>query len=174
MESKMEKNREERRDVILYIHSEGGHKEEMRLLLNHLNSTCKKYSAFEKISICENNNTINEQQVNYSTLPIRDKYSMIKTYKNIFTHLYDVLKILLEIRRKYNVVMILSTGAGISILPILFFKFSKAQSIHFESDCRFTTKSLSGRVLYKIVDKFYVPHKSLQKLYKNSHYAGQL
>jgi len=165
------KNKKEK--VVLLIYGEGGHKSEMKRLLTYVNNDCveNKY-----ITIYENGDLLDEKNIydNYEFPTIRDKYSKIKTIVNTFTGFLKIISLLFKIRHKYDVKVILSTGPGISILPSYFFKIFNTKLIYIETDCRFTTKSLTGKLLYFIADKFYVPNKSLLELYPKSEYCGRL
>ena len=160
--------------AILFIYGEGGHRAKMQRLFNYIDEELEVESDIKYISIYENGDILNSISLGYEIPIIRDKYSKLKTVGNVFTKPYKIISTLFKIKRKYNVKIILSTGPGISILPIIFFKLFNTKTIHFETDSRFMTKSLSGQILYYIVDKFYVPNKSLLKLYKKSEFSGQL
>jgi len=157
--------------VVLLIHGDGGHRAKMKLLYTYINIDC---SHLKYINICENEDCLEKANIKFNFPVIRDKYSRYKTILNMFTSTYQVLRLLFKIQKKYDVRVILSTGPGISILPSIFFKFSGTKIIHLETDSRFKTISLSGRILHHIADKFYVPNKSLLSLYKNSEYSGRL
>ncbi len=44
----------------------------------------------------------------------------------------------------------------------------------FESWCRFEHKSITGKVLYRFSDLFFIQNRELQKLYKKAIYRGRL
>ncbi|MCF6245463.1 MAG: hypothetical protein L3J43_10575 [Sulfurovum sp.] len=159
--------------VTLLIYGEGGHKSEMKRLLTSIENNC---NSNKYISIYENGAFLNEDtiQKNYEFPTMRDKYSKIKTILNIITGLFKIISLLFHIKRKYDVKIILSTGPGLTILPAYFFKIFQVKLIYIETDCRFTTKSFTGKLLYPISDKFYVPNQSLLKLYPKSEYCGRL
>jgi UDP-N-acetylglucosamine:LPS N-acetylglucosamine transferase len=160
--------------AILFIYGEGGHRSEMQRLFNYISKELVVEKDVKYISIYENGDILDSINYGYEMPIIRDKFSKFKTFINILTKPYKIISNLIDIKNKYDVKVILSTGPGISILPVIFFKFFKVKVIHLETDCKFTTKSLSGNILHSIVDKFYVPNKDLLKLYKNSEYSGQL
>lgn len=157
--------------TVLLIHGDGGHRAEMKLLYKHLNNNC---SSVKYIEIYENNDCLDEIDIKYQFPVIRDKYSRYKTFINLFTNTFKVIYLLFHIKNKYDIRVILSTGPGICILPSYFFKIFNVKIIYLETDSRFKTKSLSGKLLHLISDKFYVPNKSLVKLYKKSEYSGRL
>ena len=77
-------------------------------------------------------------------------------------------------KKKYNVLAVVSTGPGIAIVVSLFFKIFLVKIIFIETWSRFNTKSLTGTIMYKISNKFYIQNKSLQSIYPNSIYSGLL
>lgn len=161
--------------AILYIYGSGGNRSEMQRLFHHIDKELVVDSNIKHISIYDNGDILNCINYGYEMPIIRDKYSRFKTFKNILTNPYKIISILFELKSKYNVRVILSTGPGISILPVIFFKFfNSTKTIHIETECMFTRKTLSGNILHYLVDKFYVPNKQLLKIYKNSIYSGQL
>jgi UDP-N-acetylglucosamine:LPS N-acetylglucosamine transferase len=81
----------------------------------------------------------------------------------------------MKINQKHSVKAVISTGPGISILTALFFKlFTKAKVIHVETWSRFYSKSLTGRILYRLSDFFFVQNEELLKLYPKAIYRGRL
>ncbi|HAO9336376.1 TPA: polysaccharide biosynthesis protein, partial [Escherichia coli] len=46
--------------------------------------------------------------------------------------------------------------------------------IYIETWSRFTTYSLSGRIMYRLSNKFYIQNKSLLELYPKAIYSGRL
>jgi len=161
--------------AILFIYGEGGHRAKMQRLFNYMEKELVMESDVKYISIYENGDLLDSINYDGYEMPtVRDKYSKFRTLINIFVKPYKIISTLFKIKRKYDTRIILSTGPGISILPIIFFKLFNTKTIHFETDSRFMTKSLSGQILYYLVDKFYVPNKSLLKLYKKSEFSGQL
>lgn len=157
---------------ILLIYGEGGHRAEMANLLKLISSNCQEENKF--IGIYENNDKIKTIEENIEFPIIRDKYSQLQTYKNSIVNFFVILKKLYEINSKYNINLIITTGPGISILPSLFFKLKKAKIVFFENSCKYYYKSLSGKVMSKIADKFYVQNKELLEIYKNAEYCGKL
>lgn len=167
----MNKNNHIKEKVALLIHGNGGHRAEMQLLFSHVNVLC---SNIKYIEISENNDYINNIEIRYDFPVIRDKYSKYKTFTNFFTKTPKIIQLLFKIKHTYDVRVILSTGPGISIIPSVFFKIYGAKIIHMETNCRFNTASLSGKIMHYFSNKFYVPNKSLMIFYKKSEYSGSL
>lgn len=85
-----------------------------------------------------------------------------------------ILKTLFKIKKENNIKCIISTGPGISILTALFFKTFGIKVIHIETWSRFTTKSLTGKCMYYLSDRFYIQNESLKDIYPNAIYSGML
>jgi len=161
--------------VILFAYSEGGHRAKMKKLLTHLDNECSPIHTMKKISLYENGDYIDSIETKYEIPSLRDKYTKIKTILNIMAQSYKIILLLNKIKKEYDVKVLISTGAGISLLPTIYFKYlNNTKIIYLETDSRFETKSLTGKIMHRFSDKFYVPHKSLLKLYKKSIYSGQL
>ncbi len=75
---------------------------------------------------------------------------------------------------KYNIKIIITTGPGMAIPAALVAKLLRVEIIHIETWSRFSTYSLSGRIMYHLADKFYVQNESLLKLYPEAIYSGRL
>jgi len=126
------------------------------------------------IGICENASAISELDKNYTLLPLRDKHSNLTTILQLPKNILSYVKVILDLKKKYNVTSVISTGPGISILISLFFKLLGKKIIFIETWSRFETQSMTGKVMYRIADKFYIQNKSLQKYYPKAIYGGLL
>ncbi len=80
----------------------------------------------------------------------------------------------LSICIKKNPDAIISTGSNIPIPFFILGKLFGKKLIYIESISRVSKPSLSGKILYKISDLFFVQWKEMQKFYPNSIYAGRL
>ncbi|HBH9612460.1 polysaccharide biosynthesis protein, partial [Escherichia coli] len=85
----------------------------------------------------------------------------------IFKQTYSIL-------RKKNIKVIVTTGPGIAIAATLAAKLVGTKVIYIETWSRFTTYSLSGRIMYRLSNKFYIQNKSLLELYPKAIYSGRL
>jgi UDP-N-acetylglucosamine:LPS N-acetylglucosamine transferase len=81
----------------------------------------------------------------------------------------------LLILRKEKPFLILSTGAGpivpFSIIGKLFFKI---KIVYIESIASILRPSLSGRIMYRIADKFYFQWKDLKYFFPKGKFIGPL
>ena len=153
------------RRKVLFISSTGGHLEEL-LALKPL---FKKYDyeiVTEKTS---------------STISLREKYGkkvhyliygtkhyifsyILKTPLNIFKSLYFYIKI----RPK----VIITTGAHTAVWMCFIGKLFRSKIIYIETLANISTKTLSGKLIYPIADKFIVQHEEMLKLYPKAIYGG--
>jgi UDP-N-acetylglucosamine:LPS N-acetylglucosamine transferase len=157
---------------IIFVYGEGGHKAQMNKLLHLMKQEKKKNIRY--IGICENNYTLDILDENYSFLPLRDKHSNLRTLSNAPTAFFNYLKVLFILYKKYDVKAVVSTGPGIAIIVSLFFKILNKKIVFIETWSRFEGKSMTGKIMYKIADKFYIQNKSLQKHYPKAIYGGLL
>ena len=158
--------------AIIFVYGEGGHKAQMKRLLHLIRQ--ENNENIKYIGICENNSTLEMLDENYSFLPLRNKYSNLRTLITAPLALFNYLKILFMLHKKYDVKAVVSTGPGIAIIVSLFFKIFGKKIIFVETWSRFETKSITGKIMYKIADKFYIQNKSLQKHYPKAIYGGLL
>jgi len=139
---------------ICFIASSGGHFEQLMMLIKLM----KKYESFiitektDYISNKENIKTYYLKQVNR-----HEKNWILKMLINST----QSLKIFL--REKPDVVI--STGALASIPISIFAKIFGKKLIFIESFAKVTSPTMTGRVLYKFADQFYVQWESMKKYY---------
>lgn len=158
--------------VILIIFGRGGHRAQMQNLLNKIIGETNK-DEIEFISIAENNNAIKDI-VNFSSIPLRDKFSITKTIAHLLASVFLYPILLIRLITNYEVLGVVSTGPGIAIIPSLFFKFFRKNIVYIETWSRFNTQSQSGKIMYKIADKFYIQNMEQYQFYPNAIYGGLL
>jgi len=144
---------------ILIVCSPGGHKyvaDELfgQTTLNYIQITSSnKVKLFETLKISANEFAIIESN--------RDFFFFIQIYLS--------LKLII----KYNPKIIISTGAGIAIPFFIIGKILNKKLIFVESASRVNSLSLTGRICYFLVDKFYVRNKKLNIKYKKTIYCNE-
>ena len=68
---------------------------------------------------------------------------------------------------------IMITTGVLSVIPLaLIMKMKKKKLIYIESFAKVTSKTMSGNLLYKYADQFYVQWEQMLKLYPNAIYKG--
>jgi len=156
--------------TIFLCYGEGGHKAQIERLFHLLKSEC---DGITYIGLCEGKNT-SKQIRNYKLLPMRSKYNTLFTFFLCpAAFVYNLVKIIALVAA-YKPVGLISTGPGSVLMPALIFKALRKKVVYIETWSRFTTKSLSGKFMYRLSDKFYVQNESLLNLFPDASYSGVL
>lgn len=146
---------------ICFIASSGGHFEQIMML----KPLMKKYDVFivtEQTRYSINNDNVNTyylKQVNRN-----EKNFLFKMIVNSFKSFKIFLK------EKPDVVI--STGALSTIPMCLFIKLFRRKLIFIESFAKVNSPTLTGKLLYKFADQFYVQWKEMLNVYPNAIYKG--
>lgn len=154
---------------ILLSYGIGGHTAQMNNLAPNLKLLLPNHYF---ISISDNKIEPIWSNKHFVVDEVRKKFKTKPDFLNF--KFFNLLKTLKIIHRNHNVKVILSTGPGISFFTALYFKFKGVKIIHIETWSRFTTRSLTGRLMYIISDKFYVQNESLLSIYPKAIYSGLL
>lgn len=146
---------------ICFAASSGGHYEQIMML----KPLMEKYNSF-----------IITEKTLYET-----KEGSIKTYymyqvnrkeKSLFSRmLYNTIHSMrIYIKERPDVVI--CTGV-LSMIPIcLFAKMARKKLIYIESFAKVTSPTLTGKLLYKYADQFYVQWSQMLEVYPNAIYKG--
>lgn len=96
-----------------------------------------------------------------------------KNVNFIFSFLYNLIySLFIFLRERPDV--IITTGAG-AVLPYCFIaKLFGRKLIFIESFAKVSTPTLTGRIIYRISDKFYVQWEELLKVYPKAEYRGKI
>lgn len=146
---------------ICFIASSGGHFEQLMML----EPLMEKYESFvvtEKTnySVCNYNRSFYYlKQVNRHEIKFIP-YMILNTIKTI-----DIF-----IKEKPSVVI--STGALSTIPMCMIAKFFKKKVIFIESFAKINSPTLTGRLVYKFADRFYVQWEEMKKFYPNATCKG--
>lgn len=168
---------------IIYISSMGGHLKEL-LALKKSMKHFKSYIVTEKTDAtsflkdlqktknnkstnnCNNDNDIFFEEVYY--LPYGTKKNIFKYIIIFLMMIFKSIYILLKIRPK----AIVTTGTHTAV-PICYIgKLFGCKIVYIETFANITTKTLAGKIIYPIADKFIVQWESMKKLYPKSEYFG--
>lgn len=146
---------------IVFAASSGGHFEQLMML----KPLMEKYDSF--ILTEKTDYSVGTQDINVVYLKqINRKESLfiIKLIANTFSSFRVFMK------EKPDVMI--TTGV-LAIIPFaLIMKLFKKKLIYIESFAKVTSKTLSGKLLYKFADQFYVQWEEMLKLYPNAIYKG--
>lgn len=147
---------------ICFIASTGGHFEQLMML----KPIMEKYDSF-----------IVTEKTNYGVLSGKDRnvYYLRQVNRreknflgNMILNLFKSIKIFLI--EKPDIVI--STGVLATIPMCLLSKLMKKRLIYIESFAKITSPTLTGKLLYKFADRFYVQWEEMKKFYPNAIYKG--
>ncbi len=153
----------------MLIYGGGGHKTQMQNLFRVI----EPMENIQYVGFCDDEDEI-KGIINFRCMPLRNKYSIITTFIAIPFVLFLNAKNLFKIIKRFRVIGVVGTGSGVVIIPSLFFKVLSVPIVFIETWSRFETKSLTGKVMYRVSDKFYVQSKELLKHYPKAVYSGML
>ena len=142
---------------VCFIASSGGHLEQLMML----KPLMKKYDSFivtEKTNYSVSNlefNTYYLHQVNR-----REKSFVLRMMGNTL----KTLKILISERPD----VVISTGALATIPMCLFGKIFGKKIIFIESFAKVNSQTLTGKLVYKFADRFYVQWEEMKQFYPNA------
>jgi beta-1,4-N-acetylglucosaminyltransferase len=161
-----------KKNAIILVYGNGGHKEQMRRLYNKIASVSDTELLF--IGICEKNSNIKDIKINFFVNSIREKYGVIKTLIrlpiSIILESYYFMKIIYD----YNIKLIISTGPGIALVPLIIGKILGKKTVFIESWSRFRSASLTGKIVYYFSNEFFIQNRSLKNVYPKAKYSGLL
>ena len=142
---------------VCFIASSGGHFEQLMML----KPLMKKYDSFivtEKTNYSVSNSEFNTyylHQVNR-----REKSFIFRMIGNSF----KTLRILISERPD----VVISTGALATIPMCLFGKIFGKKIVFIESFAKVNSQTLTGKLVYKFADRFYVQWEEMKQFYPNA------
>ncbi len=151
----------ERKFKICFAASSGGHYEQL-LMLKPL---MEKYDSIVITEETRYKAKIHDQKMYYMKQVNRKEktffpYMIINTIRS------------LKIYRKEKPDVVICTGV-LAMIPIcLIAKLSGKKLIYIESFAKVTSGTMTGKLLYKFADQFYVQWKSMLKIYPKAIYIG--
>ena len=146
---------------VCFIASSGGHFEQL-MMLKPLMDECESFIVTEKTgySVIKDSRKIYYlKQVNRHEKTFI--FKMIANTINSFS---------IFIKEKPDV--IISTGALATIPMCLLSKIFRKKVIFIESFAKITSPTLTGKLVYKFADQFYVQWESMKEFYPNAIYKG--
>ena len=150
---------------VMFVASMGGHLNE----LMQLKSIFKNYDY--KIVTEKHKTTIWLKSRYKSKIDYLLTGNRKHILKYIFTLPYNVIKSLI-LFLKFRPDVIVTTGAHTCVALCIIGKIFRKKVIYIESFANIETKTLTGKILYPIVDIFIVQWKSMLKLYPKAKYEG--
>lgn len=146
---------------VCFIASTGGHFEQLMML----KPLMEKYESF-----------IITEKTGYSVIKDNRKiYYLKQVNRNEKTFIFKMLlntisSLNIFIKEKPDV--IISTGALATIPMCLLSKIFRKKVIFIESFAKITSPTLTGRLVYKFADQFYVQWESMKEFYPSAIYKG--
>lgn len=146
---------------ICFIASSGGHFEQLMML----KPLMEKYESF-----------IVTEKTNYSILNSEIPLYYLKQVnrheiKFIFYMILNSISTL-KIFVKEKPQIVISTGALSSVPMCLIAKLFKKKIIFIESFAKINSPTLTGKLIYKIADQFYIQWESMRRFYPEAIYKG--
>ena len=146
---------------ICFTSSSGGHFEQL-LILKDL------FPEFESFVVTEQTkyNKDFALQPTYFTKQVNRQNILF-----IFPFLYNIfLSIYILLKEKPKIIV--STGVLSTIPLCLFAKLLRVKIIYIESFAKINSATLTGKLMYKIADVFYVQWPEMLKVYPDAKYVG--
>lgn len=151
---------------VLFISSAGGHLEQLLTLKSTMD-------YFESSIVTEKNaatESLKEKLDNVFFLPFFSRKNKL-LFPIVFLRIVFLSAVLL-IKLKPKVIV--STGAGVTV-PICFLgKLSGKKIVYIETFSRMESQTLSGRLCYRIADRFIIQWESLKKFYPDALLFGSV
>ncbi|MCG7566497.1 hypothetical protein MHM95_09360 [Pseudoalteromonas sp. CnMc7-15] len=155
--------------TLLIIYGRGGHKEQMKRLLESL----KQHKEFDFVSIADVNDELGSLEHLRCPEP-RDKFHFWKAPFQLTYTAFVTLIQTLRLLRRHNIVGLVSTGPGMAVIPSILFRLCRKKVVYLESWSRFYSASATGIFMYKIANRFYVQNETMLAKYPKATYSGRL
>lgn len=146
---------------ICFLASSGGHFEQLMMLKPIMD----KYESF-----------IVTEKTSYSPVKEADNIYFLKQVNRhektfILTMIVNLIKTL-KIFMKEKPDVVISTGALATIPMCLIGKLFRRKLIFIESFAKITSPTLTGKLMYKFADQFYVQWEEMLKIYPKAIFKG--
>ncbi|APB38212.1 PssD/Cps14F family polysaccharide biosynthesis glycosyltransferase [Weizmannia coagulans] len=148
---------------IALISSTGGHWTQLSILFNELQNT---KTELQIVTEKNKSNILNDNLLFLHQQDRKNKYFLAIFILNIIKSLYYVIKF----RPNY----VISTGAGVVIPYLVFSKIFGAKIIFIESYAKINSPTMTGKIVYKFADEFFVQWPDMLKFYPKAYYKGSL
>jgi len=166
-----------RKKALLIICSEGGHTVQMERLLGQLDLRNKNFT-YDVVLLTDTKRLKIDFHVFFNQVyfvpQLRNKLSALNSILMLPIVFLHNLAIVFRIYCKWRVGAVLSTGAGVAILPIIMARLFGIKTVFIETWSKFEGLTFSGVICKKLVTRFYFQNKELSKFAKKGIYAGRL
>lgn len=155
------------KDNIIFISSSGGHLSEL-LQMKELFHIYSSILVTEKDFSSENLHIDGLKDIIYLNEARRD--NMLSFCWSNIRNLFRSIVIYFRVRPK----VIVTTGANTAVYMAIFSKIFKTKLIFIETMAAIDEKSITGNILYRFADSFFIQWQSLQELYPSAEYIGNI
>lgn len=146
---------------VCFTSSSGGHFEQLMML----KELFKEYDSFVVTEKTKYSNTLEEVRTYFIKQVNRRSILFVPLF---FYNLCYSIYILLKEKPK----LVISTGV-LSTIPIcIFAKLYGAKLIYIESFAKINTGTITGKIMYKFADIFYVQWEQMLEIYPKAKYIG--
>ena len=146
---------------ICFIASSGGHLEQIMML----KPLMKKYESF--VVTERTNYSVSDKDIPFYYLNQVNRKELACAFFMLI-NFFKSMNIFL--REKPD--MVISTGALATIPICLISKLFRKKVIFIESFAKINSPTMTGKLMYKIADQFYVQWESMKDVYPNAIYKG--
>lgn len=155
------KRRDNNRLKVCFAASSGGHYEQLMML----QPLMLKYDSFVVTERTQYSATVEGEQTYYLVqVNRREKVFIPRMIHNIFSSFIIMMK--------EHPDVIISTGVLATIPLCLMVKMHGGKLIYIESFAKVSSATMTGNLLYKYADQFYVQWEPMLKIYPNAIYLG--
>jgi len=158
---------------MVIIYGRGGHQAQMERLIQK--GLIIKDDGIDLITMTDSEYPIESIESNlFQFREFRNKHSylmslLIAPFNSLF-----LLICSLYILMRYKVKGVVSTGPGLSIIPVIVFWIFRVKIVVFEDWSKFYEPSITAKILYRFSGLFIIQNKTLKSFYPKAQYWGRL
>jgi len=146
---------------ICFVGSSGGHLTHLYMLKPYFKNKDRFWVTFDK----EDARSILKNEKVYNCY-----YPTNRNIKNLIKNTFLAIKIL----KKEKPDLIISTGAAVAVPFFYIGKLFKAKTIYIEIFDRINKATLTGKLVYKVTDKFIVQWEEMKEVYPKAINLGSI
>ena len=152
---------ENKKHKICFCSSSGGHFEQL-IMLKPLMEKYNSYIITEKL----------DYDIKIGNIPVKYVFQINRTDKMfLFKFIAIIIKsFFIAITNRPDI--IISTGALAAVPMMIWTKIFGGKVVYVESFAKIDSPNISGKIVYKFSDQFYIQWESMRKFYPNAIYMG--
>jgi len=159
-----------RRPHLLVVLGEGGHTAETLRLLQLLGSECTYSYVVSRSDEISAEKIVLPGRIWRLTRPRSKDDSLMQAAWHLSVSIVEAAWLLLRCRPD----AVVGCGPAVQVPPSIFGKMLGAKIIFIETASRISELSLTGKIMLRLADQFFVQWESLQQRYPRTIYAGRL